>query len=143
MSKVEQSEWTPTAGVLDRVQLDISTHVGARVRVLLLCGADLLRSFLQPGVWAPDDIVKILDNHGVAVLSRPGTDVQAVIDGSGTLSKYAQNIHCFSDAVESNVSSTVVRQLVCERQSIRYLVPDAVDEYIRDNALRKFWAAPE
>ena len=40
-------------------------------RVMLLCGADMLESFLAPGVWRPDHLRTILgDDHGVVCIAR-------------------------------------------------------------------------
>lgn len=43
----------------------------AAPRVMLLCGADMLESFLAPGVWRPDHMRDILgDDHGVVCIAR-------------------------------------------------------------------------
>ena len=44
---------------------------GVPPRVMLLCGADVLESFLAPGVWRPDHLRDILsDEHGVVCVAR-------------------------------------------------------------------------
>lgn len=40
------------------------------VRVMLLCGADLVESFAKPGVWKPEQLEAILHDHGVICISR-------------------------------------------------------------------------
>ena len=37
---------------------------------MLLCGSDLVDSFLQPGVWKPDQLRSIFEEHGVVCISR-------------------------------------------------------------------------
>lgn len=40
------------------------------VQVMLLCGSDLVESFLKPGVWKPDHLEAILRDHGVVCITR-------------------------------------------------------------------------
>ena len=43
----------------------------AAPRVMLLCGADMVESFLAPGVWKPEHLRAILgDDHGVVCIAR-------------------------------------------------------------------------
>ncbi len=38
---------------------------------MLLCGADMVESFLAPGVWRPEHLRAILgDDHGVVCIAR-------------------------------------------------------------------------
>jgi hypothetical protein len=37
-------------------------------RVMLACGADLLKSMLTPGLWSDEDLAVILGKYGVACL---------------------------------------------------------------------------
>lgn len=37
----------------------IRTGTYDQVQIKLLCGADLLKSFLVPGLWSPDDVIII------------------------------------------------------------------------------------
>ena len=43
---------------------------GSSVRAMLLCGADLLASFLRPGVWREEHLHQILGQHGVVCVTR-------------------------------------------------------------------------
>ena len=40
------------------------------VTSMLLCGADLLQSFATPGVWIPEQLERILSDHGVVCVTR-------------------------------------------------------------------------
>ncbi len=42
----------------------------ARVRVMLLCGADMVESLVVPGVWRPEHIRAILGDHGIVCIDR-------------------------------------------------------------------------
>lgn len=37
---------------------------------MLLCGADMLESFIKPGVWFPEHVEEILGKHGVVCIAR-------------------------------------------------------------------------
>ena len=47
-------------------QADSSTEV----RVMLLCGADMVESLVLPGVWQPEHVQTILRDYGVVCISR-------------------------------------------------------------------------
>ena len=40
------------------------------VRAMLLCGSDVLESFVKPGVWVPEQVEEILVKHGVVAIAR-------------------------------------------------------------------------
>lgn len=40
------------------------------VRAMLLCGSDLVESFMEPGVWKPQHLRVILGEHGVVCVAR-------------------------------------------------------------------------
>ena len=39
---------------------------------MLLCGADMLESFIKPGIWFPEHVEEILGKHGVVCIARWG-----------------------------------------------------------------------
>ena len=45
-------------------------RAGARVRSMLLCGADVVASFGVPGVWQEEGLRRILRDHGVVCIAR-------------------------------------------------------------------------
>ena len=47
-------------------QADSSTEI----RVMLLCGADMVESLVLPGVWQPEHVQTILGDYGVVCISR-------------------------------------------------------------------------
>lgn len=103
-------------------------------RVMLLCGADLLATINQPGVWKDPDI--ILQDHGIVCVCRAGTDVEQLLqEPGGLLQRYKDNVIVVEEPVNNAISSTTVRQLLADKQPVRYLVPDAVLAYIHEHAL--------
>ena len=53
----QPSSEVPTAPAADRQQ---EAGSGGRPRVMLLCGADLVESFVTPGVWRQEHLAQIL-----------------------------------------------------------------------------------
>uniref|UniRef100_A0A0E0QQ64 Cytidyltransferase-like domain-containing protein n=1 Tax=Oryza rufipogon TaxID=4529 RepID=A0A0E0QQ64_ORYRU len=51
---------------------------GGSLKVMLLCGSDLLESFSIPGVWIPDQIRTICKDFGVICIRREGKDVEKI-----------------------------------------------------------------
>jgi len=144
-----QSEWTRSALVLSNrflKELD-SLHPGAKP--MLACGGDLLESFTakqengQP-VWLPEDQETILARCGVVCMAREGTNLDEVIASDPLLARNKENIVVFNPTVQNNVSSTLVRQLLQQGKSLKYVVPDGVLSYIYENELGKLkaWAGP-
>ena len=41
---------------------------------MLVCGADVLESFIRPGVWVEDQVRRILVDHGVVCIARYDID---------------------------------------------------------------------
>lgn len=107
------------------------------VRVMLVCGSDLLNSFNAIGVWSDEDVSRIVD-HGIVVISRPGTNIKQIIDSHPVLNQKRNNILCYENEHINNLSSTYVRRLVSENKSITYLVPRKVESHILENNLFKF-----
>mmetsp|Transcript_24493 Transcript_24493/g.66849 ORF Transcript_24493/g.66849 Transcript_24493/m.66849 type:complete len:319 (-) Transcript_24493:492-1448(-) len=100
-------------------------------QVMLLCGADVLASFTIPGVWEDPDT--LLREHGVACIVREGTDMDALLQHE-LLKRHQDNIVIVPEPVPNFLSSTLVRKLVAEGRSVRYLVPNEVVDYLAKHA---------
>ncbi|CAI5481522.1 unnamed protein product [Closterium sp. Yama58-4] len=115
---------------------------GARVQVMLVCGADLLESFTHPGVWVPshvsstvlaryDMVEEVVGAHGVVCIARHGADAHRLLLHSHLLHRHRHNILIVDQPIENNVSSSHIRRLLQQGLSAKYLVPDAVLHHIR------------
>jgi len=147
--EVKQEGWSRTRLVLDSYsQLAASQHtqpqpwlphLGSQdqgpLTFKLLCGADLLESFAVPNLWNEEDLITIVRDYGLVVISREGSNPQKFIYNSDLLTLYQHNIHIVTEWVSNDVSSTKIRTAVRRGSSIKYLVPDNVSKYIEDNKL--------
>ncbi|XP_072298030.1 nicotinamide/nicotinic acid mononucleotide adenylyltransferase 2 [Eucyclogobius newberryi] len=82
------------------------------LRILLLCGSDLLESFCIPGLWKDNDMEVIVGDFGIVVVPRDGADTERIMNHSAILRKYKDNIIVVKDAGThpmSVVSSTKSR----------------------------------
>jgi nicotinamide mononucleotide adenylyltransferase len=135
-------EYLPTVHVLDHFEQclnngpngGIETYTGERkkIHVALLAGADLIQTMSTPGLWAQKDLDRILGYYGAFILERAGTDVDEALS---SLQKWRENIWVIPQLIQNDVSSTKIRLFTKRGMSIRYLVPDIVDDYIREHQL--------
>ncbi|XP_011791231.1 PREDICTED: nicotinamide/nicotinic acid mononucleotide adenylyltransferase 1, partial [Colobus angolensis palliatus] len=136
-----QKEWKETLKVLRRyrgrkiVPQSSVLFFPAVPKVKLLCGADLLESFAVPNLWKSEDITQIVANYGLICVTRAGNDAQKFIYESDVLWKHRSNIHVVNEWITNDISSTKIRRALRRGQSIRYLVPDLVQEYIEKHNL--------
>lgn len=107
-------------------------------KVKLLCGADLLESFAVPNLWKSEDITQIVGDYGLVCITRAGNDAQKFIYESDALWKHRNNIHLVNEWITNDISSTKIRRALRRGQSIRYLVPDLVQEYIEKHDLYSY-----
>ncbi|XP_028309458.1 nicotinamide/nicotinic acid mononucleotide adenylyltransferase 1 isoform X2 [Gouania willdenowi] len=114
-----------------------SSHCSKRddLRLMLLCGADVLQSFGVPNLWKQEDIAEIVGDFGVVCITRGSTDPQKFIYESDTLWKHRKNIHLVHEWVTNDISATHVRRALRRRQSVKYLMPDNVLSYIQKHEL--------
>jgi nicotinate-nucleotide adenylyltransferase len=92
----------------------------------LLIGADQLKLF---ATWR--EVQEILRLVKVAVLARPGADLHAGLElAYATLGAPGRERLTPLETPLIEISATAIRQRAALGQSIRYLVPDAVAEYM-------------
>jgi len=125
LAKEGTAEWLPSLGSPDQ----------GPVTFKLLCGADLLESFAVPDLWNTDDLTTIVRDYGIVVISREGSNPEKFIYNSDLLTRYQHNIHIITEWIANEVSSTKIRTSVRRGNSVKYLVPDPVIEYVQKNKL--------
>lgn len=87
----------------------------------LIMGGDNLQTLPK---WKNYEV--ILNHHDIYVYNRPGHE-------KGDLSA-RPSIH-YIDAPLLNLSASFIRQLIREKKSVQYLVPDAVFEYLDGSSM--------
>jgi nicotinamide mononucleotide adenylyltransferase len=133
-----QSGWTPTHEVIGQLRESMEEHLECKgVRVLMVCGADLVASLRQPDVWADHEIEALVGCEGVGILAleRGDVSVEQIVDASDRLRPHRARIHGVPQRVVNDVSSSIVRQLIKESRSIKYLTHDGVVDYIGEHKL--------
>lgn len=133
-----QSSYQRTLTVLSRVQGSLcnSGMINKEsLKVMLLCGSDLLESFTIPGVWIPDQVRNICRDFGVICIRREGTNIEKIIASDEILCKNKSNIISVDEIVPNQISSSKVRECIRKGLSVKYLTPDEVINYIRDHKL--------
>jgi nicotinamide mononucleotide adenylyltransferase len=136
-----QSDYMPTAKVLDHVEREINTVMGGvestpgnrrPVRIVLLAGADLIQTMSTPNVWSEADLYHILGRYGAFVIERSGTDID---DAISNLQTWKDNIFLIQQLIQNDVSSTKIRLFLRREMSVQYLIPAPVIEYIEEHGL--------
>jgi len=133
--ELQQKLWTPTIQVLKKTQEIISMDLQSQVKTMLVCGSDFLATFGKEGLWLPEDVEDILTSHGLLVITRPGHDANNFIESNQLVNGLKQHIHVVPELVMNDLSSTVIRSAVKNRDSVKYLVPDPVIGYIEEHGL--------
>lgn len=126
--EVDREGYTFTVDTLKKLREIYGKDTG----LYYIIGADVLNDLLT---WRSyEEVFKICEF--IAVL-RPGNDEKAFYKQMEYLrDAYGVKIH-FIDAPLIDVSSTEIRERIKEGRSIKYLVPESVEEYIESNGLYK------
>ncbi|EPQ31939.1 uncharacterized protein PFL1_00138 [Pseudozyma flocculosa PF-1] len=140
-----QGEYQRTAVVLDHFDEEInggpnggvllSDGTRKKVKIMLLAGGDLIQSMGEPGVWATVDLHHILGQYGCLIVERTGADVWSFLMSHDLLWKYRRNLKIVKQTIYNDISSSKVRLFVRRGQSIKYLLPNSVINYIEHNGL--------
>ncbi|USP79655.1 glycoside hydrolase family 5 protein [Curvularia clavata] len=134
-------EYLPTVKVLDHFDHELNEVLGGiatengekrRIHVALLAGADLIQTMSTPGLWAREDLSRILGHYGAFILERSGTDID---DALVQLQQWRHNIRVIPQLIQNDVSSTKIRLFRKRGKSIRYYIPDKVVDYIYEHGL--------
>eukprot|EP00794_Sanderia_malayensis_P005620 gene5620-6311_t len=140
----KQDGWTRTRLVLDHAKEQIANGVapynllhpnGSTVKVKLLCGADLLESFNKPNIWSKEDITAIVGQYGLCCITRNGYDGESVVSGTECIKQHEDSIDIIPEHITNEISATKIRESLQNGESVKYLIPDSVLEYIKNNKL--------
>ncbi|KAL0400592.1 UNVERIFIED_CONTAM: Structural maintenance of chromosomes flexible hinge domain-containing protein GMI1 [Sesamum latifolium] len=107
------------------------------LKVMLVCGSDLLESFSIPGFWIREQVKTICRDFGLICIRRGGQDVQSIISKDDILNEYKNNIIVVDEVVPNGISSTGLRDCISRGLSVKYLTADEVIDYIKQNGLYK------
>lgn len=96
-------------------------------------GTDNLKDF--PNWSYPEEI---LSNFKILVIERDEDKMDKIIESDNFLSKYKDSFIKVKKNIRSNMSSSFAREKLKRGKSIRYLTPDEVYYYIKENNLYNF-----
>lgn len=101
------------------------------IDLTFLCGADSLTTLDR---WVR--IERILEVARVCVLARPGTEAEAAHAGLARRApQVAEKVQLIAMTRMLDLSATEIRERLAAGKSIRWLVPEAVGEYVRSKGL--------
>ncbi|XP_075478544.1 nicotinamide/nicotinic acid mononucleotide adenylyltransferase-like isoform X2 [Primulina tabacum] len=107
--EASQDTYQRTLTVLSRVRTSLCesgcvSHVS--LKVMLLCGSDLLESFTVPGVWIREQVKTICRDFGLVCIRRDGQDVENIVLNDDILNEFKDNIKIVDEVVPNGISST-------------------------------------
>ncbi|KAI8927663.1 hypothetical protein BC831DRAFT_398415 [Entophlyctis helioformis] len=105
------------------------------IRIMLLAGGDLIQSFAVPNLWKEADLKHILGDFGCLIIERTGANVHDFLLTNDALHIHRKNVYVVKQYIHNDISSTKIRLFVRRGMSIKYLLPDPVVQYIKDNSL--------
>ncbi|XP_019196860.1 PREDICTED: nicotinamide/nicotinic acid mononucleotide adenylyltransferase isoform X2 [Ipomoea nil] len=136
--EASQITYQRSLAVLSRIKtslLDSGLASSDSLKVMLLCGSDLLESLSTPGVWIPEQVRTICRDFGLVCVRRDCQDVEKIIAKDDTLNAYKTNIKVVDEVVPNGISSTGLRDCILKGLSIKYLTADEVIDYIKQHSL--------
>ncbi|XP_048845310.1 nicotinamide/nicotinic acid mononucleotide adenylyltransferase 3 [Brienomyrus brachyistius] len=101
----------------------------------LLCGADFLDTFRVPGLWREEHVEELVGHFGLVCVSRGDLQADRAVHESDTLFQHRHNIFLVREWVRNETSATEIRRALRRGLSVKYLLPDAVIEYVQEHQL--------
>lgn len=129
ISPIERDRMGPSYTV-DTIHM-FREQFGKEDQLYFICGTDSIADLPN---WKYN--IELLKCCEFISASRPGNEEEIIRSVSyfGNLGK--EKIH-FLRSPELNISSTILRELIAKNKSVKYLVPDAVIQFIQENDLYK------
>ncbi|XP_057188939.1 nicotinamide/nicotinic acid mononucleotide adenylyltransferase 3 [Triplophysa rosa] len=145
----QQSDWTETVVTMRyhyrRITAQYQQRTGERKDpptensgkplLKLLCGADFMETFKVSGLWRDDHIEEVVGRFGLVCVSRGTLQTDRTVHESDVLSRHRRNIFLVREWVQNEISATEVRRALRRGYSVKYLLPDSVIDYIKENNL--------
>lgn len=101
--------------------------------IYFICGSDNLNDMVI-NQWP--NYNKILNEFNVICVQRDDDNIyQDIILRDKYAVQFKNHIHVIHENVVNNISSSAIRNLVRAGMSIKHLLPDSVEEYIKENKL--------
>ncbi|VVB16149.1 unnamed protein product [Arabis nemorensis] len=136
--EASQNSYQRTLVVLSRVKTFFTKNglvPEGSLKVMLLCGSDLLQSFCTPGVWIPEQVKTICKEYGIVCIRREGQDVENMISSDEILNETRDNIRIVDNFVPNQISSSRLRECISRGLSVKYLTEDGVINHIKQHQL--------
>ncbi|GMI85313.1 nicotinate/nicotinamide mononucleotide adenyltransferase [Hibiscus trionum] len=136
--EAKQSSFQRSLTVLNRVKSFLTEGGLIRkesLKVMLVCGSDLLQSFSIPDFWIPEQVRVICKDYGVVCIRREGQDLEKIISGDEILNGNWDYIKIVDELVSNQINSTRLRECISRGLSIKYLTIDEVIDYIEKQNL--------
>lgn len=81
------------------------------------------------------EVEQLLNKFKIFVLARDEDNFEDIINTHNLLSKYSSSFIKSNISIRTNLSSSFVRNEIKNNHSVRYLLPNEVFEYIKNNKL--------
>lgn len=101
---------------------------------MLLCGSDLVKSFLTPGVWIVEQVRQLLIDFGVVCVTREDFEISSFFETS-PFDDLKERVHFVHDLEFGSFSSTLVRERIRKALDISQFVNRSVRNYISQHGL--------
>lgn len=98
--------------------------------ICFLIGSDNLKE-LHTWIRAEELVTK----YKIIVMERNQDKIEEILKSNELLNCHKENFKKLRQEIRSNYSSTYIRTQIKEGKSVRYLLPDEVCEYIKENKL--------
>lgn len=123
--EVESEKQLPT---IETMELLRTQYINQDIWFVM--GTDNLRDLPN---W--DRYEDILRDFSLLVLERGEDDASSIVEEYDVMKQYRANIIIMNEEVRSTCSSTIVRNRIREGKRVSFLIPESVNNYIRDNKL--------
>lgn len=80
-------------------------------------------------------IDQFLTEYKIIVIERGSDNMDEIIESQEFLQKYRNSFIKYNQLIRTNLSSTYVREKLKEGKSVKYLMPEEVANYIKENNL--------